>query len=131
MVVFTNGVFDVLHAGHVSLLRYCRELAGDGRVVVAINSDDSVKRLKGENRPIFTVKDRSFVLKSISYVDDVIVFEDETPLNLIKALRPDIIVKGGDYRPEDVVGYGICEIKIFNYMEGYSSSRIIKDLSHR
>ena len=103
-IIFTNGCFDILHTGHFKLLKYCKEL---GHVIVGLNSDRSVKRLKGEKRPIFTQEDRVFMLKSCKYVDKVIIFEEDTPYNLIKSIKPDIIVKGGDYKKEEVVGCAV------------------------
>lgn len=129
--VFTNGCFDVLHLGHFKLLQRCSELASGGCVIVGLNSDASVKRLKGTERPINDESARIFALKAIRWVDDVIVFDQDTPLALIEQIKPDIIVKGGDYRPQDVVGYGICDVEIFNFIEGFSTSRIIQSLSHR
>lgn len=132
MIVFTNGCFDIIHYGHIALLSHCRMLAGiDGKVIVGVNNDDSIRRLKGPERPIFCLEDRLYVLRELRSVDQVISFSDDTPLALIKTLQPDIIVKGGDYRPEDVVGYGLCRIEIFRYAEGYSTTNIIKSLSHR
>ena len=94
-IVFTNGCFDILHRGHIELLKYCKSL---GKVTVGINSDKSVSNLKGPRRPFFSQEDRKFMLESCKYVDDVIIFDEETPYNLIKTLKPDIIVKGGDYK---------------------------------
>ena len=102
LVVFTNGVFDLLHPGHVDVLVGARS-RGDA-LVVGINSDTSVKRLKGPERPIRSEADRAFVLASLEAVDAVCVFDEDTPLELVRALRPDVIVKGGDYSPENVVG---------------------------
>ena len=93
MIVFTNGCFDVLHRGHLDLLKYCKKL---GTVVVGLNSDASVKRLKGESRPLNSEKDRKYLLDSLVFVDKVIIFNEDTPYNLIKEINPDIIVKGGD-----------------------------------
>ncbi len=121
-VVFTNGCFDVLHRGHYELLSYCKML---GIVIVGINSDESVKRLKGENRPLNSLLDRVFALESCKFVDRVVVFEEDTPYELIKSLKPDIIVKGGDYVPEKVVGNELAEVRIFPYIQGKSSSIII------
>jgi len=124
--IWTNGCFDIIHRGHIELLQYCRHLAGpDGRVVVGINSDQSVKRLKGPDRPVNTESDRMIVLESLASVDDVLIFEADTPYEAIKSLKPDIIVKGGDYNPESVVGRDIAEVKIFNIIPGYSSSNYI------
>lgn len=132
MIIFTNGVFDILHAGHVNLLKYCRELAGaTGCVIAALNTDESVKRLKGQARPIFALKDRITVIESIKFVDKVLIFDEDTPIKLIKDIKPDIIVKGGDYRQEDVVGHEFCEVKIFNTVSGLSTTKAIEDLSHR
>jgi D-beta-D-heptose 7-phosphate kinase/D-beta-D-heptose 1-phosphate adenosyltransferase len=97
-IVFTNGVFDILHAGHVYLLRQAKEL-GDV-LVVGINSDRSVRRLKGRSRPINNEEDRLAVVAALDSVDHVVLFDEDTPVNLIRALRPDIHVKGGDYRPD-------------------------------
>ena len=102
--VFTNGCFDVLHKGHIELLRHCKTL---GYVVVGLNSDSSVRRLKGENRPFNNQQDRKFLLESCRYVDEVIFFEEDKPLELIKQIKPDILVKGGDYNKESVVGHDI------------------------
>lgn len=128
-VIFTNGCFDVLHRGHVELLKYCHRL-GD-MIIVGLNSDDSVKRLKGEKRPINNQEDRKFMLESLRYVHKVIVFNEDTPYNLIKEINPDIIVKGGDYKPEDVVGKDICEVKIFNHVPGYSTTKAIQNITSR
>jgi rfaE bifunctional protein nucleotidyltransferase chain/domain len=101
-VVFTNGVFDLLHPGHVDVLLGARR-QGDA-LVVGLNSDASVKRLKGPERPVRTEADRAYVLAALGMVDCVAVFEQDTPLELVRALRPDVIVKGGDYNPDTVVG---------------------------
>ena len=122
-VIFTNGCFDVLHLGHVRLLEFCKSLGG--RVVVGVNSDASVKRLKGSMRPINRQEARCEVLSSIKFVDEVILFDEDTPLTLIQQIKPDIVVKGGDYKQEDVVGYGLAEVVIFNFIDGYSSTSII------
>ena len=88
--IFTNGCFDVIHRGHFELLKYCKSL---GYVIVGLNGDDSIKRLKGEHRPFFSQQDRRFMLESCRFVDDVVIFDEDTPYNLIKLLQPDIIVK--------------------------------------
>ncbi len=100
-LVFTNGCFDLLHRGHISLLARARSL-GDS-LVVGLNSDASVRRLKGPRRPIVPVEDRALLLASLRFVDAVTVFDEDTPLQLIEALRPDVFVKGADYRLEDLV----------------------------
>ena len=121
--VFTNGCFDILHRGHLELLKYCKSL---GEVTVGINSDKSVKNLKGAERPFFSEEDRAFMLESCKYVDSVVIFDEPTPFNVINAIRPDVVVKGGDYKPDEVVGYGMCEVKIFNFINGYSTTSIIE-----
>lgn len=129
--IFTNGCFDVLHAGHVRLLKYCYELAftdGPGEVVVGLNSDSSVRRIKGDSRPINTQADRAYLLESLKFVHDVIIFDEETPYELIKTLQPHTIVKGGDYKPGDVVGNDIAKVKIFDLVYGVSSTDIIKKM---
>lgn len=101
-VVFTNGVFDLLHTGHIDVIKAARA-AGDA-LVVGINGDDSVKRLKGESRPIRSQAERAYVLAALESVDIVTVFDEDTPLELIRYLRPDVIVKGGDYNESTIVG---------------------------
>ena len=128
-VVFTNGCFDILHRGHLELLKYCKGIGNT--VIVGLNSDKSVKRLKGDRRPINNQLDRKYFLESLKFVDKVIVFDEDTPYNLIKSLKPDLIVKGGDYKIEEVVGSDLCEVKIFNYVEGYSTTKKIQDITNR
>ena len=122
MRVFTNGCFDILHKGHVELLAYCKSL---GQVTVGLNSDESVKRLKGISRPMNTEIDRKRILEALRYVDEVVIFQEDTPYNLITKLKPDLIVKGGDYRPNEVIGSDICEVRIFNTLNGYSTTSLI------
>ena len=121
--MFTNGCFDIVHRGHVELLKYCREIGS--RVIVGLNSDDSVKKLKGDQRPYFNQQDRKILLENLSCVDEVYIFNEETPYDLISKLKPDIIVKGGDYMPSKVVGSDICEVRIFNFINGYSTTNIL------
>ena len=128
-IVFTNGCFDILHIGHVSLLEYAKSL-GD-YLIVGLNSDNSVKRNKGSSRPINKEIDRQKLLQSIKWVDEVVIFGEDTPIELIKKIKPDIIVKGGDYKKEQVVGYGLADVIIFNYLNGYSTTKTIKDISNR
>jgi rfaE bifunctional protein nucleotidyltransferase chain/domain len=128
VTVFTNGCFDVLHRGHVELLLYCHRLAVPamgGSVIVGLNSDYSVRSLKGESRPINHQVDREFMLMSLKFVDEVKIFEEETPYELIKKIKPNIIVKGGDYEKEDVVGNDLCDVVIFDYIEGYSTTSVL------
>tara|TARA_R110002020_G_scaffold229529_3_gene440283 strand:+ start:726 stop:1115 length:390 start_codon:yes stop_codon:yes gene_type:complete len=126
--IFTNGCFDILHRGHIELFKYCKSM---GYVIVGLNSDLSVQTLKGEKRPINAEKDRKFILESIKYVDEVVIFEENTPYRLIKHINPDIIVKGGDYEASGVVGADLAEVKIFNYIDGYSTTKIIERSSNR
>jgi D-beta-D-heptose 7-phosphate kinase/D-beta-D-heptose 1-phosphate adenosyltransferase len=127
-IVFTNGCFDLLHRGHVYYLSRAREL-GDV-LVVGLNSDASVSRLKGPDRPVNHQKARAEVLGSLAFVDYIIVFEEDTPLKLITSLKPDILVKGGDYKAKDIVGYREMiswggRVETIPLLEGYSSSSII------
>ena len=122
-IIFTNGCFDILHRGHYELLKYCSSL---GRVIVGLNSDSSVTDLKGPSRPFFKQEDRIFALMSCRYVDEVVVFNENTPYNLIKSISPDIIVKGGDYVADRVVGSDLAEVRIFNFIDGYSTTRILE-----
>lgn len=127
-VVFTNGCFDLLHPGHVRLLQ---EAAKEGdRLVVGLNSDASVKRLKGDERPILTQDDRAAILSAIDCVDAVVIFEEDTPLNLIQALHPSVLVKGGDYAPENVIGREIVEddggrVVLVPLLEGKSTTSLL------
>ena len=126
-VVFTNGCFDILHRGHIELLKFCKSIGDE--VIVGLNSDSSVKKLKGKSRPINACEDREALLRSIKFVDDVIVFEDDTPLNIIEKIKPDVIVKGGDYNIEEVVGNKVSKVIIFNYIDGYSTTGLIGNLT--
>jgi len=124
-VVFTNGCFDILHAGHVKYLARAREL-GD-LLVVGLNSDASVKRLKGEERPINSQEDRACVLSGLGFVDYVVIFDEDTPLNLITKIKPDVLVKGADYKGKEVVGSEIVkEVRLIDFVEGKSTTGIIK-----
>jgi len=130
-VVFTNGVFDVLHVGHLRYLNASKAL-GD-KLIIALNSDSSVKKLKGDNRPINTLADRMELISGLEPVDLVISFEEETPFNVINALIPDVMTKGGDYTPDTVVGADVVtehggEVVIINFEKGYSSTGIIEKL---
>lgn len=127
-IVFTNGCFDVLHAGHVHYLRQAKAL-GD-ILVVGINSDISVRRLKGAGRPVNAAKDRAEVLAALKSVDFVTVFSEETPLKLIRALRPDFLVKGGDWKPADIVGGSFVQtyggrVSSLAFVKGRSTSRLL------
>jgi D-beta-D-heptose 7-phosphate kinase / D-beta-D-heptose 1-phosphate adenosyltransferase len=128
MLVFTNGCFDIIHRGHVELLAYCKSL---GDVIVGLNSDESIRRLKGDGRPMNSESDRKQVLEALRYVDQVIIFEEDTPYNLIREITPDLIVKGGDYAPKDVVGGDLCKVQIFETVDGYSTTDIIHRIRSR
>lgn len=124
--VFTNGCFDILHIGHIRLLQQAKEL-GD-MLIVGVNTDDSVRRLKGGNRPINSEKDRVDLLMAIKYVDEVIIFNEDTPYKLIEIIKPDIIVKGGDYVPDEVVGRDLAKVVIIPFVDGHSTTSIIKKI---
>lgn len=128
-IVFTNGCFDILHRGHVHYLEEASNL-GD-KLVVGLNSDASVKRLKGEGRPVKNELNRSEVLAALRSVDLVIIFEEDTPLNIIKKVIPDILVKGGDWPLENIIGAEFVlnnggEVKTLSYIEGESSTSLIQ-----
>ena len=126
VVVWTNGVFDILHIGHLKLLRHAHSLGN--RLIVGINSDASVKRLKGDLRPINDQDTRKELLLELGFVDDVIIFDEDTPLEAMTKLEPDIIVKGGDYTFDTVVGNHLAKVVIFPTVEGHSTTRMINDL---
>ncbi|MEF3191343.1 MAG: D-glycero-beta-D-manno-heptose-7-phosphate kinase [Campylobacterales bacterium] len=133
-IVFTNGCFDILHAGHVRYLEQAKAL-GD-ILVVALNSDASVRALKGESRPVIPEGDRAYLVAALSAVDYVTIFDEETPYELIKLLQPDLLVKGGDYEPEKIVGYDIVtarggEVKVMPFVEGRSTTSIIQRICAR
>jgi rfaE bifunctional protein nucleotidyltransferase chain/domain len=128
-IVFTNGCFDIIHAGHIDYLSKAKDL-GD-ILFIGLNTDDSVRRLKGENRPVNDEKARALILAAMQFVDAVVLFDEDTPYELIKTVQPDILVKGSDYKPEDIVGADIVlakggEIKTIDFLEGYSTSGIIE-----
>ena len=127
-IVFTNGCFDIIHAGHVDYLSKARRL-GDV-LVVGLNSDSSVKKIKGKDRPINRESDRAKVLSSLYFVDYITSFNETTPENLIKKVRPDILVKGGDWKIEDIVGSSFVrsyggKIKRIPFVKGYSTTALI------
>ncbi|MBS7563542.1 D-glycero-beta-D-manno-heptose 1-phosphate adenylyltransferase [Mucilaginibacter sp. Bleaf8] len=130
-VVFTNGCFDLLHIGHITYMAKAAEL-GD-KLIIGLNSDASVRRLKGPDRPVNNQNSRAMLLATLFFVDAVVVFEEDTPLNLISTLLPDILIKGGDYQIENIVGATEVmanggEVKTIDFVEGYSSSAIIKKI---
>ena len=130
-VVFTNGVFDLLHIGHITYLAKASEL-GD-KLIIGLNADSSVKRIKGEDRPVNDQNNRAALLAALFFVDAVVVFDEDTPLNLITTLMPDILVKGADYSVENIVGAKAVianggEVKTIDFVEGYSSTSIIEKI---
>lgn len=128
-IVFTNGCFDIIHAGHVQYLNQAKSL-GD-ILIVGLNSDDSVHRLKGPTRPINSEEDRATVLGALKPVDYVVIFDEETPYELIKAIQPNVLVKGGDYKIEDIVGAGIVdETIVLPFLEGRSTTKTINQMGN-
>lgn len=128
-IVFTNGCFDILHLGHVEYLNEAK--AQGDLLIVAINSDESVRRLKGPDRPINNEKDRGSMLLNLKSVDCVQIFTEETPLEIIKLIGPNVLVKGGDWKPDQIVGSDFVlsrggEVKSLMFKDGYSTSNLIK-----
>src|SRR6201985_2361140 len=133
-VVFTNGVFDLLHIGHITYMAKAAEL-GD-KLVIGLNSDSSVKRIKGNDRPVNDQGSRAALLAALFFVDAIVVFEEDTPINVITALMPDILVKGADYAIENIVGAKEVvanggEVKTITFVDGYSSTSIINKIRSR
>lgn len=126
-IVFTNGCFDILHRGHATYLRAARSL-GD-KLIIGLNTDASVKRLKGENRPVNHEDDRAYLLESLACVDYVVKFGEDTPYELLSKIRPDILVKGGDYKIEEVVGREFAgEVILIDFVDGYSTTKTIQQM---
>ena len=126
-IVFTNGCFDILHYGHLHYLAQARDLAD--RLVIGLNSAASVRRLKGPNRPINDELTRTHLLAALEVVDAVVLFEEDTPLELIRLVLPDVLVKGGDWKPEQIVGSDIVlakggQVRSLPFVEGYSTTNI-------
>ena len=133
-IVFTNGCFDILHVGHIKYLSQAKDL-GD-ILIIGLNSDKSVKKLKGDNRPINSFEDRAKLLAALKSVDLVIKFEEQTPENLIKEIIPDVLVKGGDYDIKEIVGYQTVidnggQVKTLSFYDGYSSTNYIDKINKR
>lgn len=127
-VVFTNGCFDILHRGHVLYLQQAARLGQ--HLVIGLNSDDSVRRLKGETRPLVHEEDRAILLSALGCVDEVIIFTQDTPAELLSVLRPDILVKGGDYKPDEVIGREYCKhVEIIPFEEGYSTTGLVQKIA--
>lgn len=132
-VVFTNGCFDLVHRGHVEYLN-AAAAKGD-KLVLGLNSDASVKRLKGENRPIVDEESRAVLLAAFQFIDMVVLFDEDTPYELIKALQPDVLVKGADYKAEDIVGYDIVmqkggSVETITFVEGFSTTNIVEKIAN-
>lgn len=130
-IVFTNGCFDLLHPGHIDYLSRARDL-GDV-LVIGLNSDASVQRIKGSSRPILDEKSRGLILAALSFTDAIILFDEDTPLELIRVVKPDILVKGGDYIAQNIVGYDIVtqnggQVVILPFLEGFSTTSIEKKI---
>jgi rfaE bifunctional protein nucleotidyltransferase chain/domain len=133
-IVFTNGCFDLIHPGHVRYLRAAKRL-GDV-LVIGLNSDASVRRLKGPSRPLVSQRDRCEVMAALEMVDYVIVFGEDTPYELIKQVQPDVLVKGGDWKPDDIVGADIVRarggaVRSLRFAPGYSTTRLVQTICKR
>ncbi len=134
IIVFTNGCFDILHPGHIRYLYEAKRL-GD-ILIVAVNSDDSIRRIKGEQRPIMDERARSEMLSVLPFVDFITIFDEDTPYNLIKEIRPHILVKGGDWEEDRIVGADIVRalggrVVRIPYIEGYSTTSIIERIKEK
>ncbi|MFO8088041.1 MAG: D-glycero-beta-D-manno-heptose 1-phosphate adenylyltransferase [Bacteroidales bacterium] len=130
-IVFTNGCFDILHHGHIDYLSKAKDLGNI--LMLGLNTDSSIKQIKGNMRPVQDEESRKFVMASLHFVDYVIPFSEETPYNLIKTIQPDVLVKGADYKKEEIAGYDIVEDKsgkivTVDLLEGYSTSSIIEKI---
>lgn len=125
-IVMTNGVFDLLHVGHVRYLQEARDLGNV--LIVAVNDDDSTRRLKGESRPFNNLADRMAVLSALKCVDQVVAFSEDTPERLIELVKPDVLVKGGDYKPEQIAGRQHAgKVLVLDYHAGHSTTRILSE----
>ena len=130
-IVFSNGCFDILHRGHVEYLSKAADL-GD-KLIIGLNTDASVKRLKGPSRPVNDEKSRAILLSALEFVDTVVFFEEDTPYNLIKRVQPDVLVKGKDYKAEDIVGYDIVtakggKVETIELVDGFSTTKILEKI---
>ena len=132
-IVFTNGCFDILHRGHIDVLAKTADL-GD-KLIIGLNSDSSIRKLKEDNRPIVDEKSRALLLAAFSFVDAIVLFSGQTPFNLIADIKPDILAKGGDYKIEEIVGYEVVqqnggEVITIPLTEGFSSTNIIDKIQN-
>ena len=132
-ITFTNGCFDVIHRGHIEVLARTADL-GD-KLIVGLNSDNSIQKSKGKGRPIIDENSRAILLAALNFVDAIVLFSEETPLNLISSLQPDILAKGGDYQISTIVGHDIVqknggEIVVVPFLDGFSSTNIITNIKN-
>ena len=133
-IVFTNGCFDILHRGHIE---YLAKAAGHGDyLIVGLNSDSSVRKIKGKGRPIFDQETRALILASLHFVHRVVMFEQDTPYELIQILKPNVLIKGGDYKPTEIVGYDIVKanggkVTTIEFTDGFSTTSIIEKLKNK
>jgi len=132
-VVFTNGCFDIVHRGHIEVLARTADLGS--KFIIGLNSDSSIQKLKGEGRPIIDEQSRAVLLAALSFVDAIVLFSDETPLELISTLVPDVLAKGGDYKIETIVGHKIVQenggkVILVPFVEGFSSTTIIDKIKN-
>ncbi|MCU4163889.1 D-glycero-beta-D-manno-heptose 1-phosphate adenylyltransferase [Carboxylicivirga caseinilyticus] len=130
-IAFTNGCFDIVHRGHVEYLSKAKDLGT--KLVLGLNTDASVRRLKGDNRPIVDEQSRAILLAALQFIDMVVFFDEDTPYELIKALQPDILVKGSDYKAEDIVGYDVVtakggKVETIDFVEGFSTTTIVEKI---
>ena len=132
-IVFTNGCFDIIHKGHIEVLANTADLGN--KLIIGLNSDQSIQKIKGEGRPIIDEQSRAILLSALSFVDAIILFSEETPLKLISSLLPDVLAKGGDYEIKNIVGNKIVQqnggkVKLVPLVDGYSSTSIIKKIKN-
>jgi len=132
-VVFTNGCFDIVHRGHIEVLARTADLGS--KFIIGLNSDSSIKKLKGDDRPIINEQSRAILLASLSFVDAVVLFSEETPINLISTLVPDVLAKGGDYEIKTIVGHEIVQknggkVILVPFVDGFSSTNIIDKIKN-
>ena len=132
-VVFTNGCFDIVHRGHIEVLARTADLGS--KFIIGLNSDSSIKKLKGDDRPIINEQSRAILLASLSFVDAVVLFSEETPINLISTLVPDVLAKGGDYEIKTIVGHEIVQknggkVILVPFVDGFSSTIIIDKIKN-
>lgn len=130
-LIFVNGCFDILHPGHIKMFEHARSLGT--KLIVAIDSDEKVKQMKGDSRPVNSQDDRKFILEAIRHIDEVIIFNSKDELQeLVKTIKPDIMMVGSDYKGKEVVGSDYAkEVRFFNKVRGYSTSKIIESITDR